>query len=257
GAVRPSADVRPGRARANRSLPGRARSAHRHRVRPPPAVRGQRDPYRRRDLVLSGPRGADGPDDVPALLREAEDGRRRPPDLRRRLAARGRALRSALPQEPAALAADGGLRHRAPGQSSQGEAAGSARGDASRARPAQPEDREARGAQRPPGGDGRGGALPQLNASRRAALSDAGRVDPASRPPPAASPPRRSKTPARRESRASPTRTPAWPAPGRSHRRPATRAAPARARDRAPDAPGRGASRWPAAARRPGARAAA
>ena len=66
--------------------------------------------------VLPRPRGPDRPDDVPALLREAEDGRGRPPDLRRRLAARGRALRPALPEEPPSLAADGHVRRRAAGQ---------------------------------------------------------------------------------------------------------------------------------------------
>src|SRR5207253_654250 len=122
GTLRPPPDVRPQRAGAHRGVPDRARSSDRDGVRPAAAVRGKRDADRRRHLVLPRPRGADGPDDLPALLREAEDGRRRPSDLRRLFPARGRPFRPALPQKPQALAAHGHVRGRAAGQSPQGKA---------------------------------------------------------------------------------------------------------------------------------------
>src|SRR5207237_939871 len=104
--------------------------------RPAPCLRGQRDACRRHDLVLPGPRGAGSAGHLPALLREAEDRRCRPPDLRGRLPGRRRALRSALSQEPAHLAAHGRLRHRRPRRPADRRAAGAAAHDAPRPRAA-------------------------------------------------------------------------------------------------------------------------
>src|SRR5712691_10175880 len=134
--LRSSPGIRPGGPGADRSLPRRPRPALRHGLRAAEAVRGERDADRRHDLVVPRPRGPDGAGDVPALLREAEDGRRGPPDLRRRLAPRGRPLRSPLPPEPPALAAHGHLRHRAPRPSAPGPASRAARDHSPRPRPA-------------------------------------------------------------------------------------------------------------------------
>ena len=92
-----------------------ARRQARHGLPAAQDLRGQRHAAERDDLLLSRAGGAGGAVDLPALLREAEDRRRRSPDLRRWLAGRGRRLRSALPQEPAPLAAHGGVRRSRPG----------------------------------------------------------------------------------------------------------------------------------------------
>ena len=89
-AVRPLADLRPRGARARRRVPAGARPARWAPSTAAQGFRGQRHRAQRGDLRLPRSRGAGGPGDVPALLREAEDGRRGLPDLRRRLAARGR-----------------------------------------------------------------------------------------------------------------------------------------------------------------------
>ncbi len=76
------------------------------------------------------------PGHVPALLREAEDRRRRLQHLRRRLAPRGRIVRSPVPPQPPPLAAHGGLRHRHPRRPAEGRARRAARGGEPDPRPA-------------------------------------------------------------------------------------------------------------------------
>ncbi len=110
--VRLPGRVRPRRARADRGVPRRARRAARRGLPAATALRGERHAHRRGHLRVPRPRGAGRAGDVPALLREAEDGRRRLPDLRRPEPARGRPLRPHLPEEPAALAAHADVRHR-------------------------------------------------------------------------------------------------------------------------------------------------
>ena len=124
-ALRPPADLRPHRAREDRRLPGaRWTRGIGAGLRAAQGVRRERDPDQRGDLLLHRSGGAGGPGHVPALLREAEDGRGGLHDLPGRRAPRGRRLRPALSQEHAPLAAHGGLRRRPPGGAAEGPAAG-------------------------------------------------------------------------------------------------------------------------------------